>query len=413
MKNSFHTMFPALSLGLCAVLALGTLIVGPSSPGANEILSPAPSLNTDTVLSQTSAWFSDHFFGRQELITAYAKLNAALFHTSIREDVILGDHGWLYFTSTLDDFAGNHRLDVQKAAANLELMGAHCETNGVRFLFAGIPNKNTLYPNEMPNRYAASPVHDLHRLIQTADVPMLDVLSLQPHYFAHDSHWNSMGAAITADAINFALGRSSSYQDGPFTDQPHRGDLFEMLYPAAVDNELSPVYTGPLSFRYTENSGTKPDSITIRTESGAEGSLLLYRDSFGNLLYPYLADSFRHAVFSRSNIYDLSGLEGVSAVVIELVERNLTYLTKYIPVMPAPEQLLSEGAQILPWELNSHPSSMEGYLLYEGTDTPENCTVYLCTDTTAYSCFLLDQGRFAAHIPESVKISGVVIQHIN
>ena len=64
----------------------------------------------------------------------------------------------------------------------------------------------------------------------------------------------------------------------------------------------------------------------------------MFRDSFGNTLYPFLADSFGQAVFSRSMPYQMSLLEesGADTVVVELVERNLNYLAKYAPIFPAP-----------------------------------------------------------------------------
>ena len=64
----------------------------------------------------------------------------------------------------------------------------------------------------------------------------------------------------------------------------------------------------------------------------------MFRDSFGNTLYPFLADSFGQATFSRSMPYRLTMLEdtGADTVLIELVERNLDYLCTRAPVFPAP-----------------------------------------------------------------------------
>ena len=46
-----------------------------------------------------------------------------------------------------------------------------------------------------------------------------------------DSHWNGKGAALAADAVNKAVGRSSGYFDGPFTrEEVHKGnDRFYQL----------------------------------------------------------------------------------------------------------------------------------------------------------------------------------------
>lgn len=79
--------------------------------------------------------------------------------------------------------------------------------------------------------------------------------------------------------------------------------------------------------------------MTITTESGVgTGALLCYRDSFGRNLYPYLAESFASAEFSRRNEYTAATLPGGGTLVIELVERNLRYLVEYDSLAPAPER---------------------------------------------------------------------------
>lgn len=408
MRKPISIIFPVVVLTLCTCLTVGFLVYGPSGPGRNEILSPAPTTFSDTVLSQAAQYYSDHFWGRQTFITAYARLNSAIFHTSIQKDITLGKDGWLYYTSTLQDYAGSKRLEVEKAAANLALMEEYCRNRGTQFLFIGVPNKSTLYPAHMPNRYVPAETHDLHRLLQTAPVKTVNLLTMDLPYFAHDSHWNSQGAAIAADAILHALGCPGFYSTNDFSQSiPHDGDLFQMLYPAAQDSETDPVYSDVLSFCYLPNSGKAPDSITIRTQGNGAHSLLMYRDSFGNLLYPYLANSFGQAVFSRSTTYNLFDLDGVDTVIIELVERNLSYLTTFIPTMPAPSRELPDSASISSWEITSTPSPIPGYTLYHGSGLPNCSCPILCSDTNAYACFQQENGGFAAHIPNNVHISGI------
>ena len=84
----------------------------------------------------------------------------------------------------------------------------------------------------------------------------------------------------------------------------------------------------------------RPDSITIDTESAGEGSLLMFRDSFGELLYPYLAAEFGSARFSRQAAYDLTTAAslGSDTVVIELVERKpalFDRLCRHLPPRPS------------------------------------------------------------------------------
>ena len=104
-----------------------------------------------------------------------------------------------------------------------------------------------------------------------------------------------------------------------------------------LDRDRSITYTAP--FR-------SPEDMTIRTESaGALGSLLMYRDSFGNNLYAPLAESFSNACFSRSMPLQLELLEETQPdlLLFELVERNLSWLCTQPPVLAAPSCEPVEG----------------------------------------------------------------------
>ena len=240
MKKWPEIIFALLCLILCASLSLGMLVFGPAEAAANERLASKPKLiqkekwNPD-YLTDLAKYVGDRFFLRQELITGRSRASALLGSSTVK-DVVLGKKGWLYYAPTLGDYCGTDSLRDGELAAvvnNLALMQEYCESLGCRFLFVSAPNKNTLYPDFMPG-YRAAVTHDIHRLIpllEAAGVPYADLYSAfaqQPEtlYFAHDSHWNSRGAALAADVINAAFGRGSDYFSRPFDgEEAHRGDL--------------------------------------------------------------------------------------------------------------------------------------------------------------------------------------------
>ena len=224
-------------------------------------------------------------------------------------------------------------------------------------------------------------------------------------YFAHDSHWNSKGAALGADVINQGFGLQSRYFDGDFSKTTaHTGDLYAMLYPGFADPECDPVYGGQLSFCFTGRA-TQADAITLETEGQGQGRLLAYRDSFGNLLYPYLADSSQSARFSRSATYDLT--LDADRVLIELVERNLSWLITYIPFMPAPEAVVELPAEVQ-GVLPVQTAKRSGLTQLQGTlpQSPEQ--VWVVSDGSAYEAFMLSDGRFGINLPEGACWSHVV-----
>lgn len=421
MKHTpFHRIFTILVIVILLIPLALTLILGPSGPGANEVQSSAPtltnkdgSINLD-FLSDTATWFSDHFAFRQELITLHAKLFGAS-----SGDVLIGRDGWLFYRSTLNDYYSENGMtdrELHAAANNVILMQEYCDSLGAKFLFTVVPNKNTMYPDRMWDSAYKYRFHDYNWLyslcadVNTLELRMPFLQQQEQLYFAHDSHWNSKGAALGADLMLSALGKESDYFSTDFSASvPHSGDLFEMLYPAAKDTETDPVYGGTLTYEFAKNSGTRPDSITIRTTGNGEGNLIMYRDSFGNLLYPYLADAFGTAMFSRSTVYDLSGVHSDDYVIVEIVERNLRYLISNVPTMPAPARQLTQLARLSSYDstLEESKSSLDGCKLWQGTvECDTDSPVYLVAGDS-YQAFLLQDGAFAAYLPENLEPTAV------
>ena len=302
MKKTLSLIFTVLFLAVCLVPGLGLLLTGGADAAANEILPAAPVIAADgdfnpDFLAETADYVNGRFSFRLEGITAWAKLNAALFRTSTAENVLLGRDGWLFYAPTIHDYTGDAPMTARElycAARTLYLLQEYAENRGGDFLFTAAPNKNTLYPEYMPARTRLGSVSDmdaLYALLGDMGVSYLDLRDVfsqeaEPLYFKTDSHWNAKGAALAADALLAALSRESDYFSGTVSaGNTHRGDLYEMLYPAGKELEEDFAYAPGFSF--TANTDN-PDRVTITTESGVgTGALLCYRDSFGRNLYPY------------------------------------------------------------------------------------------------------------------------------
>lgn len=429
MKNNIlYAVFTGVFLALCLSLSVGTLVFGPADSAANEQLAEAPKIKTDdgsmntSYLTELQSYVNDRFFLRQELISLERRLSSAL-GVSGEPEVILGEDGWLFFADTLNDYTGVEPMSTRElfsAASNVALMEEYCRTQGKDFTFIVAPNKNSLYGQYMPDygvTAASTNADKFHSLLAQMEVEYVDLFTAfgaeaEVLYFAHDSHWNSKGAALGADLINEAFGVESSYYAGDFSYKvAHDGDLYAMLYPGEQDPELNPMYGGQLSYTFKSKT-TRPDAITLRTESDAAGSLLCYRDSFGILLFPYLADSYGTAKFSRSVNYDLT--EDVDYVAIELVERNLRYLIQYVPVMPSPQRDMElpngvSGTAVAAIDPQANAGS--GMVQYKGTlpvaADADSC-VYVVCDGVVYEAFCLENEGFAVNVPEGAKAEYVV-----
>ena len=353
MKKNWYVLFTVAFLLLCAAPLLAMLILGPSQAAANEVLSSKPVLFTRNglnlnYLNDLSGYIGDRFAFRQELVTANAALTAALLRESASDSVILGEDGWLYYADTLNDYMGASAMserDLYRAAHTLSLAREYANSKGARFLFTVAPNKNSLYPARMPKKYPAAQRpgnrERLALLLADQGVPYCDlhaVLSNEaaPVYYKTDSHWDGYGSALACGALVEALGGPGGLPSEDFKLEDHRGDLYEMLYPAGTKLEQGRVSARERDFSYVGNFRA-PDDMTIRTESdGDMGRLLMFRDSFGNLLHADLAGFFSNASFIRSTAPRLDLLDGEDTVIFEIVERNLPQLLTNPPVMPAP-----------------------------------------------------------------------------
>ena len=426
-KKILSVCFTAVILLLCMTFSLGILVKGPSGPGANERQTPTPKLrNADgkvraDYLTQVSDWFSDHFCFRQELITLNNRLNAGVFGISEAPDVILGRNGWLYYGATAEDYTGARTMSGRElycAAENLSLMARYCQNEDRNFLFMIAPNKNSLYNSQMPDLGAEAQERDAQRLmaiLEDRGVPYLDLYPVfrqqeKPLYYAHDSHWTEQGAAVAADLILERFGTEGHFGEGPFTQEKrHDGDLYAMLYPAGTDPETEQAYSMPFTYTFVSKA-TKADSILLETASDRPGSLLVYRDSFGNNLYPYLAESFGSAAFSRSADYDLT--RPGENVLVELVERNLSRLQQNLPVMPAPEESMELPEEIL-GEVSCSMQEDRNLLRTEGElpEVPdEDSPVWLICSGRIYREFCLEENRYGAYLPETDLPDGLLFR---
>lgn len=426
MKNSTSDkIYIIICLAVLLVPFAGMIIFGEAQPAANEVLASRPALknadgsfNTE-LLSDARDYIAGRFFLRQESASVWAALNAGLLRSSVEDDVVLGSEGWLYYGETVDDYMGLGLTGAQLTAAarNLALMQEYVLSRGGRFVFTVAPNKNSLYPEHMPGYIPAGSGTNRERLpalLELAGVNYVDLYAPflsrdEALYYETDSHWTNRGAALAADTLLRSLGMASDWFSADFVPAGgHRGDLYEMLFPSGARTEPE---TAPAFSHVTSADPNGGDAINIRTGSPAQGgALLCFRDSFGRALYPYLADSFAVALFSRQSAYDLTRMDelGADTVIIELVERNIGRLITEVPVFPAPArgaQDAREAEGVV--ELYSQPGATAGTASlcrwYGELDADVGAPVYLMCAGRWYECCLLDGdgGRvgFSAWLP--------------
>jgi hypothetical protein len=140
----------------------------------------------------------------------------------------------------------------------------------------------------------------------------------------------------------------------------------------------------------------------------------MFRDSSGRNLYPYMAETFASARFSRLNNYrlDFMAEQQPDLVVVELAERTLNYILKYPAVYPAPERdgAVLDAMTAVDSDITADTSgtTMADYAKVTGTlpETAVDSPVYLVADGTVYEA-IPDEGAFTAWLPMDTNVDAL------
>lgn len=358
---------------LCLILPLVGMLWAPTTQTTeNRNLAELPSLEQDgsinaEFLSELGTYFEDHFAYRNELVTANAKLRAAL-GTSATNSVIIGDDGWLFYGGTTAGYVGKGRLteqEIDNLAFDFSLIQGYCNANDANFALAIVPNKNSIYPEKMPFYFGkaadGAQLDDLNSKLNEEKVNNVDLYALlkdakegSPEsslYYKLDTHWNQRGALLACEDLLDVLGRYEASKElasipESQDSEAHVGDLSEMLYPSAPQSEHAPSLHPSVEYETVEgaNEIDTEASAWIETRGEGAGTLYMFRDSFAQNMVPFLSSVYAESFFDWYVPFDYTKIEGrnVTDVVVEKAERSLKDLAKSPGIMPAPSFDLSD-----------------------------------------------------------------------
>ena len=360
-KVDLYKVYIVLVL-LIMVIPFAMFFVMPSTSSTeNKKLAEFPSLSTEdgsfniNYMKDLSSYFEDRFAFRNELVDLNSHIRAGIFKTSPEDDVIVGNNGWLYYSATLDDFKGDdlsNNRELYSIARNIKLVQEYCDANNTKFVFTIAPNKNSLYPENMPANLSAK-ISDntdsklLKKYLESEEINYVDMFDLfgnqdETLYLKRDSHWNKKGAVLAynamLDAAEFEHEDYSNIESGLVNGTV--GDLNSMIYPVTPTPEEDYVYDKDYIFTYEGGSKDKLDVTSDEIKTACENgtcNLVMYRDSFGNSLIDLFSEEFANSYFSKLEPYNISDIEENEAdvLILEKVERHIQSLYKVAPMMKA------------------------------------------------------------------------------
>lgn len=354
----------------CLIPSVGMLFFPTTQTTENRAMAAAPKLITDEgVLNRSffgdfEDYFNEHIALRNQLVYADAKIQTALFHESNVSGVISGTDGWLYYSSTLNDYLGTDLLSdraLYNLAHNFSVVQDYLGERGIDFVLTIPPNKNTLYGENMPyyKSYIVDPDHSaklLEPFLAGQGVRYLDLFQLfegqdETLYLRRDSHWNMKGACLAYNGIMDALELPHEDYSGraPTLIKNENGDLNKMLFSFYGELEENYSYDLPQAYVYTNNADSVEDGWIITENQTGTGRLLMFRDSFANTLIPFLSNEFETAYYSKGEPNMLEPYVEMYApecVVIEKVERNIANYLTNPPILTPPQTQLPASITI-------------------------------------------------------------------
>lgn len=346
----------------CLVPSLGMAVTKQEASSENRRLAEFPELKKENEINnrwllEAGEYFQEHFAFRNELVTANALLNGKIFGVSTADGVIQGTDNWLYYKDSLEDYLGEELLSERSLfniAHTLAMMQETLNEKGVQFLFTVAPNKNSLYGENMP-------------------------------------YYDSLKVSSDKNLVNL--------QKYLRQEQVSYGDLYEMLYPLATTPEEEVYYDRQTTFAYVGEVVSNFDPKITTVNPVKEGSLVMFRDSFGNALLPFMADAYSSAYFSRGVPYQMSEVDEKNAdtVIVERAERFLPEMAQSPPIMEGPEcqvnvteeDTVPAGAGAVQCEIQGNLEKITGCIEEKYLDTDSRIYIRLNHDKI-YEAFPMD-----------------------
>jgi hypothetical protein len=333
-------------LAIMLPLAAQVSDMAPQGKLAEATNTPFPSFSWDASSARaigktlTSGWLDKNYPFRGMLIRWYNYSSVYLFGTmSSNSPVVVGKDGWLYLARDRSiNVLEEHRAVTPLTTAQIELLTSVFEKRqawlakrGIKYLVVVPPNKDSIYPEFLPDAYKQiGPVSRMGQIMQYINSrTKLNVLDLRPTllaakkdtqvFYSTDSHWNSSGAFPSYQAIVERLARdfpglkpmdASEFYPEEFTFLG--GDLSYMvgLEELITENKRFMLPKRPLTAR-GEATGVfktgyiQPAQASVKDDKSLPRAVFFHDSYFWEIL-GFLGEHFSRAVY----VWVKPGLEG-------------------------------------------------------------------------------------------------------
>jgi hypothetical protein len=302
-------------------------------------------------------YFDDHLGFRETMIRNFARLNLAAFGVSPSDKLVVGREGWLFFgdENAIAGYRGTDPLSPGELArwrSVLEERRDWLTERGIAYLVILVPDKHEFYAEYMPASLPrATDIHPMDQLVDfLAEHSDIEILDLRPAleaeklkrrvYHRTDTHWNDAGAHAAYRAI---LRRLDALLPGIENAQPARVKRGQYDAPGLGlaglvgledvlrEEVLSARLIRPraeIAREHRAHYKQRTRTLQPLAHGVANPKLpraVMFRDSFGNALIPYLSEHFRRIlyVWNRDVDPEVVVVEKPDIVIQQIVGRFL------------------------------------------------------------------------------------------
>ena len=166
--------------------------------------------------------FDENFHGRSLLINQFLQLKKDVLHDSpLPNKLLLGKDGFLFLVdyNSMDDYRNINHFNYSEKERILEEFKKNqkfCSDNGILYVITIIPEKQTIYPEFLPDKITKvqknSRLDDFITFCESkkADLPVIYLKEKllknkvkYPHklFFKEESHWNYLGGMVAFDTL--------------------------------------------------------------------------------------------------------------------------------------------------------------------------------------------------------------------
>lgn len=326
------------------------------SENENRYLPAFPEFSLDALFSgdyieNVEQYLQDHFPGRDFFVSGKADVEIALGKDQ-NNGVYLGKDGYL-----IQQFTAANQADLDKKITQINSFIA--KLDGVDVTFALAPSSNLVNGDKLPDNRPDDDIQavldyingEINGNIASLSQTLTDINKVQQLYFKTDHHWNTYGAYYAYAEIMKSMGetpiaitqyqkvvlatdfKGTMYSQGGFFNMA--GEEFSILQninPAKLT--VNYVLTGgETDTLFADKYLTEKDKyayfldgnhpiITVENENAEiDKHIVVVKDSYANIMVPFLADSFSKVTvidlrFYSGSVSEYAAAENVDDVII-------------------------------------------------------------------------------------------------